>query len=94
MALVIAYPVLVYFRSKHANQSWLAALTAILDVCALVIAGIANQFWEERGRPLGSSEEDWFRAERELRHHFGPSFPLDSPMALPLSSFMVGPMTQ
>jgi len=58
------------------------------------IEKLAYQFWEERGRPLGSSEEDWLRAERELLHHFGPSFPLDSPMGLPLSSFMVGPMTQ
>jgi hypothetical protein len=31
---------LTYFRSQHTNQSWLAALTAILDACALVIAGI------------------------------------------------------
>jgi hypothetical protein len=23
--------------------------------------------WVERGRPHGSHEEDWFRAERELR---------------------------
>jgi len=33
----ISYPVLVYFRSQHDNQSWLAALTAILDACALVL---------------------------------------------------------
>jgi hypothetical protein len=36
----ISYPVLAYFRSQHDNQSWLAALTAILDVCSVVIAGI------------------------------------------------------
>jgi len=64
-----------------------------LDIFHAQIEKLAYQFWEERGRPLGSSDEDWFRAERELRHHFGPSFPLDSPMALPLSSFMVGPIT-
>lgn len=34
----LSYPVLSYFRSQHTNQSWLAALTAILDACALVIA--------------------------------------------------------
>ena len=28
----ISYPVLCYFRSQHDNQSWLASLTAILDV--------------------------------------------------------------
>lgn len=36
----ISYPVLAYFRSQHDNQSWLAALTTILDVCAVIIAGI------------------------------------------------------
>ena len=36
----ISYPVLAYFRSQHDNQSWLAALTTILDVCAVAIAGI------------------------------------------------------
>jgi hypothetical protein len=36
----ISYPVMAYFRSQHDNQSWLAALTAILDVCSVVIAGI------------------------------------------------------
>jgi Ion channel len=36
----LSYPSLTYFRSQHTNQSWLAALTAILDTCALVIAGI------------------------------------------------------
>jgi Ion channel len=36
----LSYPVLAYFRSQHTNQSWLAALTAILDACALIIAGV------------------------------------------------------
>ncbi|HWB09053.1 MAG TPA: potassium channel family protein [Pirellulales bacterium] len=36
----LSYPMLVYYRSQHDNQSWLAALTAVLDGCALVIAGI------------------------------------------------------
>jgi hypothetical protein len=36
----ISYPQLCYFRSQHSNQSWLAALTAILDTSALMIAGI------------------------------------------------------
>ena len=26
----------------------------------------AYQFWEERGRPWGTPEEDWFKAEQEL----------------------------
>jgi hypothetical protein len=36
----ISYPQLCYFRSQHANQSWLSALTAILDSSALLIAGV------------------------------------------------------
>src|SRR5947207_3692456 len=32
----LSYPVLSYFRSQHDNQSWLAALTTILDASALV----------------------------------------------------------
>ena len=30
------------------------------------IALLAYQFWHERGCPIGSDQEDWFRAEREL----------------------------
>ena len=36
----ISYPLLCYFRSQHNNQSWLSALTAILDASALLIAGV------------------------------------------------------
>jgi hypothetical protein len=35
----LSYPVLTYFRSQHENQSWLTALTCILDVCSLCIVG-------------------------------------------------------
>jgi hypothetical protein len=35
----LSYPVLAYFRSQHDNESWLGTLTAILDTCALVMAG-------------------------------------------------------
>jgi hypothetical protein len=36
----LSYPVLAYFRSQHDNQSWIGSLTAILDTCAIAIAGI------------------------------------------------------
>jgi hypothetical protein len=38
----LSYPVLVYFRSQHENQSWLAGLTTILDACTLLIVGIKD----------------------------------------------------
>jgi uncharacterized membrane protein YedE/YeeE len=42
----ISYPILCYYRSQHDNQSWLSALTAVLDSCALLISvapGIASR---------------------------------------------------
>jgi ion channel len=38
----LSYPVLAFFRSQHDNQSWIAALTAILDSCALVKLGVPD----------------------------------------------------
>jgi len=32
------------------------------------IARRAHQLWEERGKPHGSPDDDWYRAEHELRH--------------------------
>ena len=36
----ISYPILCYYRSQHDNQSWISALTAILDTCALLITSV------------------------------------------------------
>ena len=30
------------------------------------VAQLAYHYWEARGRPLGSPEEDWFRAEQDV----------------------------
>ena len=43
----LTYPVLGYFRSQHNDESWIAALSAILDVCALLIAyGEGEAKWQ------------------------------------------------
>jgi hypothetical protein len=42
----LSYPMLAYYRSQHDDQSWLAALAAVLDACVLVLVGI------EGARPL------------------------------------------
>ena len=34
----LSYPVLAYYRSQHDDQSWLAALTVMLDVSAVLMA--------------------------------------------------------
>ncbi len=35
----LSYPVLAFYRSQHDRESWLAALTAILDACAVILIG-------------------------------------------------------
>ncbi len=45
----LSYQVLCYFRSQHENQSWVAALTAILDFAALWQAAKATgHTWQAR----------------------------------------------
>src|SRR2546430_7960790 len=36
----LSYPSIAYFRSQHSRQSWVSALTAVLDAAALVKVGI------------------------------------------------------
>lgn len=45
----LSYPVLMYYRSQHDRQSWLSALTAILDSCAYVLARVPDgPQWQAR----------------------------------------------
>lgn len=39
----LSFPMLAYYRSQHDNQSWLAALTVMLDTCALIISGTERE---------------------------------------------------
>jgi hypothetical protein len=47
------------------------------------IEHVAYEFWVQRGRPIGSPEEDWFRAEQRLRRE-GPAeeAPVNDPSSL------------
>jgi len=36
----LSYPILAFYRSQHEQQSWVEALTVILDTCALMLTGI------------------------------------------------------
>lgn len=45
----LSYPVLAFYRSQHDRQSWLSALTAIMDLCALILSGVeAAPVWQAR----------------------------------------------
>ena len=35
------------------------------------IAVLAYQLWQERGCPIGSDQDDWFQAEKELKERTG-----------------------
>ena len=55
---------------KPAAPKTKAAATAPMAVMAPSreqIAHLAEKYWIERGRPDGSPEHDWLRAEQELR---------------------------
>jgi hypothetical protein len=45
----ISYPIVAFFRSQHQRQSWVSALTSVLDVSALVMVGIDGvPAWQAR----------------------------------------------
>ncbi len=52
-------------NSTAADKSTAPSLAAAPDQEA--IAKLAHRLWRERGRPEGSPEEDWYRAEDLLR---------------------------
>jgi Ion channel len=39
----LSYPMLSYYRSQHDNESWLAAVTAIMDTCAILLVGLQGR---------------------------------------------------
>jgi hypothetical protein len=45
----LSYPVLVFYRSQHDRESWLATLTVMLDVCALILVGFEDKADWQRG---------------------------------------------
>ena len=54
-------------RSKSAMAPSSAAAAPAPDPTFDEIAQVAYSYWEARGYQGGSSEEDWLRAEQELR---------------------------
>jgi hypothetical protein len=79
----ISYPLLCYFRSQHTSQSWLSALTAILDTSALLIAGI-------RGKEARQAQLTFAMARHalvDLAQIFGLSPIYKAPDRLPPESY-------
>src|SRR5256885_2821044 len=57
----LSYPVLSYYRSQHANQSWLAALTTRLDPSAPMIAGLPGPGARPARLTIAMSRPWWCR---------------------------------
>jgi hypothetical protein len=69
----LAYPLLAYYRSQHIGQSWLSALTAIVDASAVVVAST------EDGAPEARFADLAYRVGRhalaDLAHQVAPGGP-------------------
>ena len=50
-------------------QSQKDQTSAVQESASQDIASLAYALWEERGRPLGSAEQDWSGAEEFLSRH-------------------------
>ncbi len=70
----ISYPILCYYRSQHDNQSWLAALTAVLDTCALLITTIDSS---KDGGPSSRQAQLTFAIGRHTLVDLGHVFKLE-----------------
>lgn len=60
------------------------------DTDVAQIERLAFQLWEERGRPPGSPEEDWHRAEKRLRRQSQSLTSLLNRSRLPFGSIKMG----
>lgn len=58
------------------------------------VARVAYFYWEHRGRPLGSPEVDWLRAEADLRLQKAESdLRVEQDGRSPFSGFQMSPKT-
>jgi len=81
----LSYPFLMYFRSQHIYQSWLAALTTILDACVLIMSGVS-------GGPKQQAQLTFAKARQaavELSQIFVATPPALAPDRLPPSSLSI-----
>ena len=71
----LSYGVLGYFRSQHNNQSWLGALTTILDATALVMAGIDDIKDEQASLTFAMARHAVVDLAQVYRAQYNPHYP-------------------
>jgi hypothetical protein len=59
------HPAEVPQKPAQVTNSDLESLLAALE--SERISALAYFYWQQRGCPVGSPDEDWFRAERDIR---------------------------
>jgi hypothetical protein len=71
----LSYPVLSFYRSQHSNQSWLGALTVVLDASALVIAGIDGVSSEQARWTFKMARHAVVDLAQVVNAHYDPNAP-------------------
>jgi Ion channel len=71
----LSYPVLSLYRSQHSNQSWLGALTVILDASAFVIAQIDGISSEQARRTFKMARHAVVDLAQVLDARYDPGHP-------------------
>jgi hypothetical protein len=71
----LSYPVLSFYRSQHSNQSWLGALTVILDATSLVITGIEGMRTEQALRTFKMARHALVDLAQVVNAHYDPISP-------------------
>jgi len=71
----ISYPPLSFFRSQHSNQSWLGALTAILDASSLTIAGVDGVRAEQSRVTFAMARHAVVDLAQVVNARYDPHFP-------------------
>jgi hypothetical protein len=71
----LSYPVLSFYRSQHSNQSWLGALTVVLDATALVMAGIDGVSGEQARRTFKMARHAVVDLAQVVNARYDPNAP-------------------
>jgi len=71
----LSYPPLGFFRSQHNNQSWLGALTSMLDTTSLIIAGIEGVASDQAKLTFAMARHAVVDLAKVVNAHFDPHAP-------------------
>ncbi|MGA9042082.1 MAG: potassium channel family protein [Terriglobales bacterium] len=71
----LSYPALSFFRSQHNNQSWLGALTTVLDASALVIAGVDGLRSDQAKLTFAIARHAVVDLSQVVNARYDPNFP-------------------